>query len=150
VIACLCYKWWSVPYSTSYTCKCKSESTATSTLTICNMSEQGSKLKAAILIVSDTVAKDASTDKCIPVLKDVFGTVGDNQWEVTETRIVPDDVLDIQKAIRSWSDCAEPVNLIITSGGTGFAIRDVTPEVRVLIQDKTSDKANGRRQYYFC
>jgi gephyrin len=94
------------------------------------MSEGGSKLKAAILIVSDTASKDASTDKCIPILTDVFGTVGDNQWEVTETSIVPDDVLAIQKSIRGWTDSHEPVNLIVTSGGTGFATKDVTPEVR--------------------
>jgi gephyrin len=93
------------------------------------MSEGGTKLKAAILIVSDTASKDASTDKCIPVLKDVFGTVGDDQWEVTETGIVPDDVLATQKSIRNWTDGPEPVNLIITSGGTGFATKDVTPEV---------------------
>lgn len=98
------------------------------------MSEQGSKLKAAILIVSDTASKDPSTDKCIPILKDVFGTVGDNQWEITETDIVPDDVLAIQKTIKRWSDGPEPVNLIVTSGGTGFAVKDVTPEVRVLIR----------------
>lgn len=97
-----------------------------------NMSEQGSRLKAAILVVSDTASKDPSTDRCIPTLTDVFGTIGDNQWEVTETAFVQDDVLAIQKTIKNWSDGPEPVNLIVTSGGTGFAIKDVTPEVRVL------------------
>jgi hypothetical protein len=97
-----------------------------------NMSEQGSKLKAAILVVSETASKDPSTDRCIPTLKDVFGTIGDNQWEVVETDFVPDDVLAIQKNIKKWSDGPEPVNLIVTSGGTGFAIKDVTPEVRVV------------------
>jgi gephyrin len=96
-----------------------------------NMSEQDSKLRAAVLVVSDTASKDASTDKCISVLKDVFDTVGDNQWELTETGIVPDDVLAIQKSIKGWADCEEPVNLIVTSGGTGFATKDVTPEVRL-------------------
>jgi len=93
------------------------------------MSEGGTKLKAAVLIVSDTAAKDASTDRCIPVLKDVFDSIGDNQWELTETQIVSDDVLAIQKTIRRWTDGPEPVNLIVTSGGTGFATKDVTPEV---------------------
>jgi gephyrin len=97
------------------------------------MSEGGTKLKAAILIVSDTAAKDATTDRCIPVLKDVFGSVGDNQWEVSETSIVPDDVLAIQKSVKRWTDCEEPVNLVVTSGGTGFAIKDVTPEVGLRI-----------------
>jgi gephyrin len=95
------------------------------------MSEQGTKLKAAILIVSDTASNDPTTDKCIPVLKDVFGSIGHNQWEVSETDIVPDDVIAIQKSIKRWTDCAEPVNVVVTSGGTGFAIKDVTPEVGV-------------------
>ncbi|KAF1919612.1 hypothetical protein BDU57DRAFT_593417 [Ampelomyces quisqualis] len=100
------------------------------------MSEGGSKLKAAILIVSDTASNDGSTDECIPILTDVFGTVGDNQWEVTETGIVPDDVLAIQKSVRHWTDCHEPVNLIVTCGGTGFATKDVTPEAITLLLDR--------------
>jgi gephyrin len=93
------------------------------------MSNTGSKLKAAVLIVSDTVSKDHATDRCIPILKHVFGSVGDDQWEVSTTDIVPDDVIAIQKAIKTLTDCADPVNLLVTSGGTGFALRDVTPEV---------------------
>ncbi|KAH3909463.1 hypothetical protein HBH56_156860 [Parastagonospora nodorum] len=100
------------------------------------MSEGGTKLKAAVLIVSDTASKDASTDRCIPVLKDVFDSVGDNQWELTENQIVPDDVLAIQKTIRWWTDGPEPVNLIVTSGGTGFATKDVTPEAVTLLLDR--------------
>lgn len=92
------------------------------------MSTANSKLKAAILVVSETASNDPSTDKCIPTLKDVFGTLGNGQWDVSETEIVPDSVLAIQKAIRSWTDRENPINLIVTSGGTGFATKDVTPE----------------------
>lgn len=95
-----------------------------------NMSTTQSKLKAAILIVSETASQDPSTDKCIPILKDVFGSSVHDQWDVAETEIVPDNVLAIQKAIRSWTDRADPINLIVSSGGTGFATKDVTPEVR--------------------
>jgi gephyrin len=108
------------------------------------MSEGSVKLKAAVLVISETASKDASTDKCIPILKDVFSNVGDGQWEVTETAIVPDDVLAIQKAICGWTDCHEPVNLVVTSGGTGFATKDVTPEVCGR-QFETSSKANKRK-----
>ncbi|KAH8728794.1 hypothetical protein GQ44DRAFT_769210 [Phaeosphaeriaceae sp. PMI808] len=92
------------------------------------MSQNSTKLKAAILVVSDTASKDASTDKCIPILQDLFGDAGDNQWHVSETSIVPDHVLTIQKTIKGWTDCEDPINLIVTSGGTGFATKDVTPE----------------------
>ena len=89
-----------------------------------------SKLEAAILVVSETASKDPSTDKCIPTLKDVFAQA--DQWDIVTTEIVPDSIIDIQRTIRSWTDGEDPVNLIITSGGTGFATKDVTPEVRLL------------------
>jgi hypothetical protein len=95
-----------------------------------NMAISNSKLKAAILVVSETASQDPSTDACIPTLNDVFGNLGNDQWEVSETEIVPDSVLAIQKAVRNWTDRENPVNLIVTSGGTGFATKDVTPEVR--------------------
>lgn len=86
-------------------------------------------LRAAILIISETASRDASTDKGIPALKEVFSQKGGDQWTTEDTRIVTDNVLDIQRAITEWTDGPEYVNLIITSGGTGFAQKDVTPEV---------------------
>ncbi|KAH7115986.1 hypothetical protein B0J11DRAFT_538908 [Dendryphion nanum] len=94
------------------------------------------KLKAAILIVSETASKDRSTDKCIPVLKEVFDKLGNDQWEVATSEIVPDSVIEIQKFIRTWTDCEEAANLIITSGGTGFAVKDVTPEAVTPLLDR--------------
>ena len=87
------------------------------------------KLKAFILIVSETAARDPSTDKCIPILKDVFRDLGNSQWEVAAAEIVPDSILEIQKSLRAQTDGENVANLIITSGGTGFAVKDVTPEV---------------------
>lgn len=87
-------------------------------------------LKAAILVVSTTAAKDPSADASGEILKDVFNTEGGGRWEVIETKIVGDVVLDIQRSIMGWSDQENPVNVIITTGGTGFAIHDSTPEVR--------------------
>ncbi|KAF1966077.1 hypothetical protein BU23DRAFT_544976 [Bimuria novae-zelandiae CBS 107.79] len=95
-----------------------------------------SKLKAAILIVSETASQDPSTDKCIPTLQQVFADLGNNQWEVAETEIIPDNILDIQKSIRTWADREEPINLIVTSGGTGFATKDVTPEAVTPLIDR--------------
>ncbi|USW56976.1 Putative molybdopterin biosynthesis protein MoeA [Septoria linicola] len=85
-------------------------------------------LRAAILIISETASKDASTDKGIPALKEVFSQKGGDQWNTEDTRIVTDNVLDIQRAITEWTDGPEYVHLIVTSGGTGFAQKDVTPE----------------------
>lgn len=96
------------------------------------------KLRAAILVISQTASEDASTDKCIPVLRDVFRDLGNDQWDVADTAIVPDSVGEIQKCVRRWADAEGEegvVNLIVTSGGTGFAVKDVTPEaVGVLLE----------------
>ncbi|EKG13491.1 Molybdopterin binding protein [Macrophomina phaseolina MS6] len=87
-----------------------------------------SQLKAAILIVSETAAKDPSTDKCGDTLKDVFQREGAGQWHVQTVEIVPDNVLAIQRFIQRWSDSEDSANLIVTSGGTGFTVKDTTPE----------------------
>lgn len=94
------------------------------------------KLRASIVIISETAYKDPSTDKCVPALQDVFDDQGSDKWEVAQTRIVSDDVLMIQRAI--LQDCEAKINLIITSGGTGFATKDVTPEVSYSINPEAS------------
>ena len=91
------------------------------------MSKQS--LRAAILVVSTTAAKDASSDASSSILLDVFSKEGGGQWDVVGTKIVSDNVLDIQRAITLWTDQEPPVNLVVTTGGTGFAVADITPEV---------------------
>ena len=86
------------------------------------------KLRVAILIVSDTATQDPSTDKAGAVLAEAFNSHGGDHWLVGETRIVPDDVLAIQRATTGWCDGDSEINLVITTGGTGFANKDVTPE----------------------
>jgi molybdenum cofactor synthesis domain-containing protein len=88
-----------------------------------------SKLRAAIIVISETASKDASTDKCIPALQEVFQQDGGDRWEPAETKIVADDVSAIRSAIKAYTDGADNANLVVTSGGTGFAQKDVTPEV---------------------
>ncbi|OSS44161.1 hypothetical protein B5807_11226 [Epicoccum nigrum] len=100
------------------------------------MSTPTSKLRAAILVVSETASRDPSTDKCIPILKDVFEKAGNDQWDVAVTEIVTDNVLAIQKTIRNWTDGPEPINLVVSSGGTGFATKDVTPEAITPLLDR--------------
>ena len=86
------------------------------------------KLNAAILIISDTAFRDPSTDKAGDTLSTVFADEGNGQWTVNDRKIVPDDVLAIQKAVSLFCDGGEHVNLLITTGGTGFAVKDNTPE----------------------
>lgn len=86
-------------------------------------------LKAAVLVVSTTASKDPSADSSAGILRDVFDKDGAGQWEVVDTKIVGDDVKAIQRVMMGWADGEEGLNLIISTGGTGFAEFDNTPEV---------------------
>jgi gephyrin len=93
-------------------------------------------LKAAILIISDTAYADPSTDKTLPVLSNLFEE-GDGNWVVSQRCIVPDNAAVIRTEVVDWCEKVgdDTVNLIVTSGGTGFAVRDQTPEaISPLIQ----------------
>ncbi|PGH05109.1 hypothetical protein AJ80_08408 [Polytolypa hystricis UAMH7299] len=85
-------------------------------------------LKPAILVISDTASQDPSTDKAGNVLTETFKTDGGDRWATPAIKIVPDNVLDIQRQIQQWTDGEEYFNLVLTTGGTGFAVKDVTPE----------------------
>ncbi|KAK3901607.1 Gephyrin [Staphylotrichum tortipilum] len=101
-------------------------------------------LKAAILVVSTTAANDPSTDAADAALRDVFEVDGGGRWQVADTKIVADVTADIQRKIMLWTDGADPVNLVITTGGTGFAIADNTPEaVSVLLHKQAWGLVHG-------
>jgi molybdopterin biosynthesis enzyme MoaB len=50
-------------------------------------------------------------------------------WNVADTAITSDDPKEISKALLKWTDIEE-LDVIVTTGGTGFGVRDNTPEVR--------------------
>ncbi|KAJ0332635.1 hypothetical protein COL5a_001353 [Colletotrichum fioriniae] len=97
-------------------------------------------LKVAILIVSTTASKDPSTDKSELILRDVIENEGGGKWQVTDTKIVQDHVPQIQRQIMLWADLGpvEGVNLILTTGGTGFAVSDNTPEAVATLLHRTA------------
>ncbi|WP_308515605.1 molybdenum cofactor biosynthesis protein B [Sphingomonas flavescens] len=79
-------------------------------------------LRIAVLTVSDTRTEE--TDKSGALLVERLTAAGHGLAAKT---IVPDDVDAIRAQIRGWSD-DEAVDVIISTGGTGFAPRDVTPD----------------------
>ena len=85
------------------------------------------KLKPAILIVSDTASQNPASDKTADALSTSLAAAG--TWGSPVTKIVPNSVLDIQRIICDWTDGPDWFNLILVSGGTGFAVKDNTPEV---------------------
>jgi len=78
-----------------------------------------------ILTVSDRASRGEYADEGGPAIRDYLREVLANPWEPRE-RIVPDDLDTIAAAIRDLA--AEGCCLIVTTGGTGPAPRDVTPE----------------------
>jgi molybdenum cofactor biosynthesis protein B len=79
-------------------------------------------LRIAVLTVSDT--RDEQTDKSGGLLAERLTAAG---HELAGKAIVTDDVDAIRRQVRSWVD--DPgVDLVISTGGTGFSPRDVTPE----------------------
>lgn len=76
-----------------------------------------------IITVSDRASAGVYEDHGGPALKKACAGYG---WQVAAEALVPDDVTAIQQAIRSFG--AQGCSLILTTGGTGIAERDVTPE----------------------
>ena len=78
---------------------------------------------AAVLTISDSCAAGAREDRSGPELVSLLKARG---WSVAHHGVVPDDVSAIASAVSSLASAA--FNLIVTTGGTGVAPRDVTPE----------------------
>ena len=88
--------------------------------------------KAAVLTVSDRSFRGERPDAGGPLVVEILKNAG---YAVTETAIVPDEKGRIEAALRQWCD-REPVDLIVTTGGTGFAPRVVTPEAPLAVCDR--------------
>ena len=80
--------------------------------------------KAAVITVSDRCSRAERPDEGGPL---VAGLLKDAGYEISDTRIVPDEQAEIEAALISLAD-EHKADLIVTTGGTGFAPRDVTPE----------------------
>jgi molybdopterin adenylyltransferase len=81
--------------------------------------------RVAILTVSDRSAAGARDDRSGEVIRELITTGMDA--EIVDYRIVPDEQPAIEAALCEWADAAT-ADLILTTGGTGLAPRDVTPE----------------------
>jgi molybdopterin adenylyltransferase len=87
--------------------------------------------RAAVLTVSDGVARGEREDTSGDVLEELLGGEG---YEVVR-RIVPDDRAEIAGALR---ELARSAALVVTTGGTGLAPRDVTPEATGDVLDRVA------------
>ena len=85
--------------------------------------EDLSGLKAAVVTVSDSAYEGRRADRSGELAVELLRGLG---AEVVGYQVVPDEALAIRKAVEKFRD--EGVNLVVTTGGTGFSFKDVTPE----------------------
>jgi molybdopterin adenylyltransferase len=81
------------------------------------------QIQAGIITISDRASKGLYDDLGGPALRQAAEGYG---WTVLSELLVPDETRDIQRAIREQT--AKGCQLVLTTGGTGVALRDVTPE----------------------
>ncbi len=91
-------------------------------------------LRIGVVSVSDRASSGVYEDKGIPALRDWLQRAVRNPIE-WETRLIPDEQDGISAALRELVDVAG-CNLVLTTGGTGPAPRDVTPEATLAVADK--------------
>ncbi len=103
-------------------------------------------VKTAILITSDSRGSVKKPDMVVPAIKEFFS---DKCFEIVESKIVRDDVVEIKNAVTAFAD-DDGIDLILTAGGTGVTPRDVTPEaVKPLLTMEIPGIPEAMRAYSF-
>jgi len=87
---------------------------------------------AAVLTVSDRCARGEREDKGGPLTASLLREAG---FSVVRAAVAADEREEIEAVLRQWADGGD-VQLIVTTGGTGFSPRDVTPEATVAVCDR--------------
>jgi molybdopterin adenylyltransferase len=87
------------------------------------------EIRFAILTISDRSARGERIDTSGPALA---RRVVEQGWQVMQQALVPDDLDMIRDTLIAWTEPTDansnPVDVILTTGGTGFTPRDITPE----------------------
>ncbi|MEW5870138.1 MAG: MogA/MoaB family molybdenum cofactor biosynthesis protein [Chloroflexota bacterium] len=89
-------------------------------------------LRVAILTVSDRSARNERPDASGPLLAEMVAAQG---WRILAQSILPDDLPALRQQLAAWADSGE-FDLILTTGGTGFSPRDVTPEATLAAAER--------------
>lgn len=89
-------------------------------------------MRVGVLTISDRSSRGEREDRSGPLLKELIENQG---WRVVRFDVVSDDQQDIEALLRVWADSGE-VDLILTTGGTGFSSRDRAPEATLAIIER--------------
>jgi len=92
------------------------------------------ELLIGLVSISDRASSGVYEDKGLPALQEWFGAALATPWNMV-TRLIPDEQPVIEQTLRELVD-AERCHLVLTTGGTGPAPRDVTPEATLAVADK--------------
>ena len=99
-------------------------------------------IRFGILTLSDRSARGERADSSGPALAKLIQGQG---WSVVKHEVLPDDESAIRAILISWADSRE-MDVILTTGGTGFSARDVTPEAtRAVIEREAPGLAEAMR-----
>ena len=88
--------------------------------------------RAAVITVSDRSFRGERPDAGGPLVAELLKAAG---YEIVHTAIVPDEQAEIEAALCHVADCGL-AELLVTTGGTGFAPRDITPEATLAVCDR--------------
>jgi molybdenum cofactor synthesis domain-containing protein len=89
-------------------------------------------IRFGILTLSDRSSRGERADTSGPALANLIQAEG---WSLIKQSLLPDDESTIREMLISWADSGE-VDVILTTGGTGFSPRDVTPEATRAVIDR--------------
>jgi molybdopterin adenylyltransferase len=89
-------------------------------------------INAAVLTISDSVSAGTRTDGSGPAVRERLEQLG---WNVAAMEAIPDEAAEIGRRIATLADGGH-VSAIFTTGGTGVALRDVTPEATRAVLDR--------------
>ena len=95
---------------------------------------QNEELLIGLVSISDRAATGVYEDKGIPALREWLDSALTTPWRA-ETRLIADDRATIENTLISLVD-RDQCHLVLTTGGTGPAVRDVTPEATLAVGDK--------------
>jgi molybdenum cofactor synthesis domain-containing protein len=87
---------------------------------------------AAVLTISDSVSQGARADRSGPAVRERLEQLG---WKVAVVEVIPDEAAEIGRRLATLADGGQ-VAAIFTTGGTGVAPRDVTPEATRAVLDR--------------
>ena len=96
--------------------------------------ESSEKVLIGLVSISDRASQGVYKDEGVPALEDFFRRALKSPWSTT-TRLIPDEQPIIESTLKNLAD-QEECHLILTTGGTGPALRDVTPEATLAVATK--------------